>query len=48
MEHKKSFRIRTLNTDVEEDLKDLEIRTWRRLVQDRNEWASLARQALVL
>ena len=39
---------KTWLTDVEEDLKDLGIRTWRRRVQDRNEWASLARQALVL
>ncbi|KAJ4433364.1 hypothetical protein ANN_15623 [Periplaneta americana] len=34
--------------DVEEDMKELGIRTWRRRARDRNDWASLVRQALVL
>ena len=34
---------KTWLSDVEEDIRDLGIRTWRRRAQDRNEWALLAR-----
>ena len=33
--------------DVEEDIKKLGIRCWRRRAQDREEWIPVVRQALV-
>lgn len=34
--------------DIEEDIREMGIRTWRRRAQDRGEWATIVRQALVL
>ena len=34
--------------DVEQDIKDMGIKCWRRRTQDRQGWASVVRQALVL
>ena len=34
--------------DVEEDIKMMGIRCWRRRVQDREEWIPVVRQALAL
>ncbi|KAJ4425668.1 hypothetical protein ANN_27864 [Periplaneta americana] len=33
---------------IEEDIKQMDIREWRRRTQDRREWASIARQSLFL
>jgi hypothetical protein len=41
-------RIQYLNTDVENDLRVMKIKRWRKKAQNREEWASVIREAKVL